>query len=223
MALDIVVFDSNPAGLFGRRRLPPVYRAAQAGLVSSWVAGAARVLMQKRSTAVAIGASSWESALPRMVAAARKYSTSINSIQTWGHSAPGRALLGAADELTLASLRTGHAHHDDLEKLRDVLAPEAFWWFRSCSMIAGERGQRFATVFADVMRVDVVAHTYTIGPYKSGGHAVRPGEDAAEVYSAVEGIASGTPRKPKSFKVSGPAEPNTVWATAVNPPAGWWR
>jgi hypothetical protein len=222
VALDIVVFDSNPVGVLTGGRLPPAYRLTQVGLVSSWVAGAARMLMLRRNTAVAIGAATWESALPRMVEAARRRSTRIGSVQVWGHGAPGRMLLGPTSEFTVASLRPAHVHHEALVQLREHLVDGAWWWFRGCSVIAGHRGQRFATMLAAHMQVDVVGHTYTIGPYQSGGHAVRPGQAAQDVYDEMEGIAKGTAQKPQSFKMSGADEPNTVFATALNPPAGWW-
>lgn len=221
MPLDIVVFDSDPAGLFSRRRLPHTYRATQAGLVASWIGGVARLLVRRRTT-VSIGATSWETALPRIVEASKKHSSSIHSIQFWGHAAPGRALLGKDSELTLASLREGHKHHDALVAVRERLHDEAYWWFRGCSTIAGRRGQRFATVFADAMQMTVVAHTYTIGPFQSGGHAVQPGQRAQDLYDPMEGVAAGSAERPTAFKMSGPDEPNTVLATAVTPPAGWW-
>jgi Domain of unknown function (DUF4347) len=131
----------------------------------------------------------------------------IAEIQIWCHGKWGDVRFGA-ECLDRESLARASSHFDGLTRLRERLAPDALVWFRTCETFGAERGMEFAERFAEFMGARVAGHSYVIGLWQSGLHALEPGRRAD--WPADEGIAEGDARDPRRAKVSLPGEPNTI-------------
>ncbi|MEZ4237671.1 MAG: hypothetical protein R3F59_16290 [Myxococcota bacterium] len=142
----------------------------------------------------------------------------IAEVQYWGHGNWGCARIGA-ESLDHASLEAGHPHRAGLLKVRERLAPEALWWFRTCDTFGARRGHRFAVELTHLLGCDTAGHTHIIGPWQSGLHRLRPRQ--APHWPEAEGLAAGTPEQPARSTWSTPFAPNTITFLHNRVPTGW--
>jgi hypothetical protein len=141
---------------------------------------------------------------------------SISELQFWGHGKWGRAFIDR-ETLDREALRKIHPWRARLERLRERLAPNPLIWFRTCETLGAVPGQEFASALGDFMGATVAGHTFVIGFFQSGLHALPPG--ARPAWSTSEGLARGTPARPEAALPSHPRAPNTVTClTARLPP-----
>lgn len=77
-----------------------------------------------------------------------------------------------------------------------------------CETFGAEIGQRFAKAWVDFFNCRAAGHTYIIGPFQSGLHILKPGEEPN--WSPWEGLKDGTPAAPKHALWSRPSVPNTI-------------
>ena len=131
----------------------------------------------------------------------------IAEIQFWGHGKWGRALVDG-ESFDRSALAPNHRLRPKLEALRERLAPGALVWFRTCETLGALPGQDFARALGDFLGARVAGHTFVIGFWQSGLHALEPG--AAPTWDPREGLAGGTPERPERAHVSGPHLPNTI-------------
>lgn len=200
----LVVYDRTCTG---RPLLP--------GLTHSWIAGSLLFCALGRIDAFR-GVSSWEEALAWL--ARVEPERPISEIQFWGHGKWGRALV-ARDVLDERALLGGHPLHAGLEALRARLSPSALLWLRTCESFGCALGQRFARALADFFGCDVAGHTFIIGPWQSGLHRLRPGEEPS--WPREEGLVEGSPERPERAAWSGPREPNTITCLHGKIPEGF--
>jgi hypothetical protein len=132
---------------------------------------------------------------------------SIAEVQFWGHGKWGRALI-ARESFDRSSLLPAHPLRSTLEAVRERLAPDALIWFRTCETLGAHAGQDFARALADFAGARVAGHTYEIGYWQSGLHALDPG--AKPDWDPSEGLAAGHPGAPERALPSRPDAPNTV-------------
>jgi hypothetical protein len=151
------------------------------------------------------GVASWDEAFAFLDEHQREHP--IGQVQFWGHGKWGDVRV-AGEALSCESLRRSHPHAAMLARVRARLAPDALVWLRTCESFGAERGRRFARELADFMGTRVAGHTYVIGPWQSGLHALAPG--AVPDWSADEGLEEGTGSAPKRAKISRPGEPRTI-------------
>jgi hypothetical protein len=78
-------------------------------------------------------------------------------------------------------------------------------------------GRRFGGAAARRLRCRVAGHTYIIGLFQSGTHAVRPQEEPA--WDAAEGVQTDAEGQAVGAKWSGPLEPATVSCFRIGLPA----
>ncbi|HEY8206351.1 MAG TPA: hypothetical protein VIG99_02640 [Myxococcaceae bacterium] len=99
----------------------------------------------------------------------------IGEIQYWGHGHPGLVRM-AGERLDRSALSPGHPLFQDLEALRDHLAPggQALFWFRTCETFAGPEGHAFARAWTRFFSARAAGHTFIIGPLQSGLHVLDP-------------------------------------------------
>jgi hypothetical protein len=131
----------------------------------------------------------------------------ISELQYWGHGTWGRVLVDRAP-LDASSLHR-------LAPVRDALAPGALVWLRTCEAFGTRAGHDFARRLADTLGARVAGHTYVIGFYQSGLHALAPGMQPD--WSADEGVVPGE----ASARRSGRREPRTITCMHGRIPAGW--
>lgn len=131
----------------------------------------------------------------------------IGEIQFWGHGKWGRALVDR-ESFDRSALAPGHRLRPKLEAVRERLAPDALVWFRTCETLGAHAGQDFARALGDFLGARVAGHTFVIGFWQSGLHALAPG--AAPDWAPDEGLAVGTPDRPERAHVSAPDRPNTI-------------
>jgi hypothetical protein len=81
-------------------------------------------------------------------------------------------------------------------------------WFRTCETFGADRGQRFACALGDRMGVRVAGHTFVIGVWQSGLHALDPG--ARPSWDPREGLVEGNAARPIRAAPSMPGAPNTI-------------
>lgn len=175
------------------------------GLTHSWITGA-RFYHATGKFDATMGVRSWAEAL-RWLATYRAEEP-IAEIQYWGHGKWGQLFIDRAT-IDATVLRPGHEHHRHLEQIRErLVGPEALWWFRTCETFGAERGHDFAQRWTEFFGCDAAGHTYIIGPLQSGLHALSPGKSPR--WSAVEGIAEGTPEAPQKALWSVPGAPRTI-------------
>ena len=183
------------------------------GLTHSWVVGA-RVYAATGSLHGASGASTWEEALGWLGEADEP----IDEIQFWGHGHWGMALIDRRP-LDVSALARGHAWRPALERIRERMAPDALWWFRTCDTLGSARGHDFARRWSDFFERPVAGFTHIIGPWQSGLHRLQPGEQPH--WDPTEGLAAGTAESPERSTWSWPGRPNTIHCLRSDVPAGW--
>ena len=175
------------------------------GLTHSWIAGAHLYEATGKFDGT-FGARTWDEALDWL--ANYQPDRPIGEIQFWGHGKWGRVMIDR-DPLTRESLVPGHPHHARLEQIRERLTgPDALWWFRTCETFGADAGHDFARRWTDFFGSRAAGHTYIIGPWQSGLHALEPG--VAPNWSPFEGIADGNPEAPQKALWSVPGAPNTI-------------
>lgn len=192
-ALRLLVYDRTCRG---RPLLP--------GLSHAWAAGA-RLYRTRGLIDRARGVETWEEALEWLGSV--EPGRAIAGIQFWGHGKWGLARVGE-DELSARALEPGHRHCRRLERIRERLAPDALWWFRTCETFGAERGQAFARAWSSFFDCRSAGHTYVIGVWQSGLHVLCPGELPG--WSPAEGLAEGTPDAPLRALWSRPDAPSTI-------------
>ena len=183
------------------------------GLTHSWIAGArfyGAVGKFHGSRAVR----SWDEALAWL--SQFRPSEPIDEIQYWGHGKWGRVLIDR-DVLTIDAVDPGHRLYDPLARVRDRMHPRSLWWFRTCETFGAEVGHDFARRWTDFFGTRAAGHTYIIGPWQSGLHALAPGGEPD--WSGFEGLAEGTPESPDQALWSVPGAPNTISCLNPNLPA----
>jgi hypothetical protein len=174
------------------------------GLSSAWAAGA--WLYRTRGLLDGwLGAASWMEAFAWL--SRFEPEREIAEIQFWGHGKWGDARIGS-ERLSEESLRRNHPHATQLQRVRERLAPEALFWFRTCETIGAHRGRQFARQMAEQLACRVAGHTYVIDVWQSGLHALSPGQEP--YWPAEEGLREGDGASPREALRSGPAEPNTI-------------
>lgn len=187
-------------------------------LRSTWAAGA-RVYRGLGRVDAFHGASSWPDALEFL--GQYEPDRPIGEVQYWGHGNWGRVLIGA-DALTRASFDPGHSHRPGLERFKQRLLPDgaSLVWLRTCEAFGAHAGQRFAKRLADELRARVAGHTYIIGPFQSGLHGLRPGQEPR--WSPEEGLLQGTADRPSRARQSSPFAPHTIQFMQNGFPEGWF-
>jgi len=181
--------------------------AAAPGLSPAWYAG---TLLHRltRAADAALGARSWAEALTWATRTAQERRRPIGSLQVWGHGGWGFMLLGKT-RLDEGALQPDHALAPLLDAFRAQLTgPEAVVWLRCCSAFGAAEGRRFAVAASRRLGCRVAGHTYIIGPFQSGTHSVRPGQEPS--WDPAEGVQHDTQGRPSSARWSGPFEPATV-------------
>ncbi len=174
------------------------------GLTHSWWAGARLYRALGRLDAWK-GVRTWQEGLEWLAAFSPEHS--IAEIQFWGHGKWGGAFVDRRP-LDASALSPGHALHPLLRAVRDRLAPNALWWFRTCETFGAAAGHRFARAWTDFFGCRAAGHTFIIGPWQSGLHSLSPGE--APGWSVTEGLKEGTPDAPGRARWSHPFAPNTI-------------
>lgn len=200
-ALRLVIYDATQ-----RFRKP-------AGLGLSWTLGAPLYRALGRVDK-SFGARSFASALDFL--ARYEESRPIGEIQYWGHGKWGRVFIDR-ECLDRSALGPAHALRPRLDAVRARLAPGALIWFRTCETLGARPGQDFAAALADYSGATVAGHTFVIGFFQSGLHALAPG--AAPHWSATEGLSRGTAENPVLARNSSPDEPNTITCLTGQLPA----
>lgn len=175
------------------------------GLTHSWVAGAHLYSAMGKFDATR-GVRTWSDALDWLATVGGD--EPIDEIQYWGHGKWGKVFIDG-DPLTAQWLSSGHPHAPSLERIRARLSgPEALWWFRTCETFGADVGHDFARRWTDYFGARAAGHTYIIGPWQSGLHAIEPG--VAPTWSTFEGLDEGSPEAPKRAMWSIPGAPNTI-------------
>jgi hypothetical protein len=203
-ALRLVVYDRTCPGT---GPLP--------GLSAAWAAGSRLYRALGRIDAWH-GVASWVEALDWLAAVAP--GCAIDGIQYWGHGKWGHALAGG-ERLDRAALVPGHPLHSRLARLRERLAPGALFWFRTCETFGARAGHAFAESWSDFFGCRTAGHTYVIGWWQSGLHALLPGARAH--WPIAEGLRAGSPEAPLRAAWSLPGEPNTITCLHGSIPSGW--
>jgi hypothetical protein len=191
----------------GRRLLP--------GLSHSWWAGGHLYRWMGRVDAFA-GVSSWAEALDWL--AAFEPDRPIAEVQYWGHGKWGVARI-AREPIDRFALADIHPLRPRLEAIRERLAADALWWFRTCETFGAQPGLDFARAWTDFFGGRAAGHTFIIGPWQSGLHLLRAGQ--APHWSREEGLREGTPEEPRRAHWSRPRAPNTITCFHGQVPAGY--
>ena len=142
----------------------------------------------------------------------------IAELQFWGHGKWGSVFIDR-EPLDRDLLRPGHRHHAAFNALRERLAPDALFWFRTCETLGARPGRDFAASLADATGARVAGHTFVIGFYQSGLHCLHPG--VAPHWSDTEGLARGSAAQPELALNSSPSAPNTVTCLTGRIPDGF--
>ncbi len=201
--LRLIVFDRTCVGR-GGLGLSPVWR------------GGTRLYSLLRRVDAAYGAASFEEAW-RWVASCEP-ARRIDEIQFWGHGKWGRLFIDG-QSLDRSALGPRHRCHPLLCAVRERLAPEALFWFRTCETFGAAAGHDFAAAWTDFFGVKAAGHTFVVAAWQSGLHSLSPG--AFPSWSASEGLLSGSPEKPQRAASSGPTQPHTVTFLTGSIPNGW--
>ncbi len=192
-----------------------VGRGPLPGLSDAWRTGAALYRGLDRLDG-ARGVSSWSDALDWLVSTATAESRPIAQIQFWGHGRRGRAYVGD-ESFDRASLDESAPHAPRVTALRELLAPGATVWFRTCETLGGEAGHTFARALGERLGVHVAGHTHVIGFWQSGLHRLAPG--ALPHWSPNEGVtAEGEAAVALG---SSPLRPRTIHCLQNAIPEGW--
>lgn len=187
------------------------------GLGDAWWLGGALYARLDRLDAHR-GVTSWAEGL-RFLAEHRPQEP-VAEVQFWGHGKWGEARVGA-ERLDSSALAASHPLRRDLDALRARLLPDArsLLWFRTCETLGAVRGQDFARRLADDLGCRVAGHTFIIGFFQSGLHALSPGR--APAWSPREGLREGSPEAPRRARWSGPTRPRTITCLHGDVPAAW--
>ena len=180
-------------------------------LTTIWRSGSVLYRGLRRIDA-AKGVASWDEAFAWLAT-----HENITEIQYWGHGKWGRGLVDRAS-FDADSLRGEHA--SAIAAIRERLAPDALWWFRTCETFGAAAGHDFAQRLADTLGARVAGHTYVIAFQQSGLHGLAPG--MRPDWSVDEGLIEGTAADPKKASWSKRSAPNTVTALTGAVPAGWF-
>lgn len=226
MGLRLMIFDTSDVKRtwaidVDRDGSPDVDLSIDLGLSHSWFAGGALYKCLRQLDACR-GFDNWPDAL-RWVADYRP-SEPIDELQYWGHGSPGYvwmrtdALTAHSPDRQLWSANYG-VQIDVMRLTRRRLHKDSLIWFRTCSTFAGESGHQFAKSWANTMGCRIAGYTHIIGPWQSGLHSIRPGEEPS--WSLDEGILEGTPAEPKKMKTSAPWAKNTINCLRSKVPEGW--
>lgn len=190
--------------------------AMQTLLTSSWIAGGALYRGLGRLD-LSYGATSWTDALAWLAEVER--GREIAEVQYWGHGTWGRAVIGKGDFLDRSAVvDEQHPLHQDLKALRARLTPSSLFWFRTCETFGREEGHAFATSWTRFFGCRAAGHTYVIGPWQSGLHSLRPGEEPG--WSKTEGLPHGE-EAPKYALMSSRTAPRTISCLHGAVPDGW--
>ncbi len=193
-----------------------VYDATQAArpprwLGQSWRVGA-RLYRLRGAIDDSLGAGTFEGAFTWL----ERVKEPIAELQFWGHGKWGRALI-AKQSWDRTALGVTHPLRRGLEALRERLAPDALIWFRTCETLGALAGRDFARALGDFTGARVAGHTFEIGFFQSGLHALAPG--AVPSWDANEGLARGTAESPILALPSRPDAPNTITCLTSRLPA----
>jgi hypothetical protein len=180
------------------------------GLTTSWFAGG-KLYKLFRTLDLVRPASSWREAFDWLSTV--EPDKKIDVWQFWGHGSPGSVYIDGTP-LTADALIPGHQFHNDLLVLKDRLHSNSLVWFRTCSTFNGRIGKKFAVDLANFLGCRVAAHTFIIGPFQSGLHSIKPGQEPS--WSDDEGRNS----KGESL-MSMPWYTNTITCLHGNVPKGW--
>jgi hypothetical protein len=131
----------------------------------------------------------------------------IAEVQFWGHGKWGRALI-ARESFDRSCLLPAHPLRPGLEAVRERLTLDALLWFRTCETLGAHAGQDFARALGDFTGARVAGHTYEIGYWQSGLHALAVG--ALPDWDPTEGLAAGDAGAPERALPSRPGCPNTI-------------
>lgn len=172
-------------------------------LAAAWRPGTLLYRALRRVDAT-YGATSWDDAIAWLAARA----SPIRELQYWGHGTWGRVLVDR-EPIDASSLHR-------LAPVRAALAPDALVWFRTCEAFGSPAGLDFAARAADYLGARVAGHTYVIGYYQSGLHALAPG--VAPDWSPREGVVAGQ----SAGKASARNEPNTITCLRGTIPRPWF-
>jgi hypothetical protein len=173
-------------------------------LTASWHAGGLLYALLGRLDARK-GVRSWPEALAWLGEV--RPGEPIAEIQFWGHGNWGCAKV-AGEPLDVSALSPTHPWHAALQTIRGrLVGPDALWWFRTCETFGRREGHRFAREWTDFFQCRAAGHTYLIGPWQSGLHALAPGQ--APDWSQDEGLPRGE-SAPRQALWSSPRAPNTI-------------
>lgn len=147
-----------------------LYDRTCGALTVSWAAGVA--LYRARGLIdAAYGARTWAKGLEWLASIGGD--RPLGHVQYWGHGLQGQVLL-AKEALGVDAFSGVHAAR--LAAMRERMAPDATWWFRTCLTFGGVDGHRFARAWTEALQRPVAGHTWVIGPIQAGLHLLRPGE-----------------------------------------------
>jgi len=177
----------------------------------TWVVGSWLYSLFNRVDA-RYGAISWADALDWVIRISEN--KEITEIQFWGHGSWGGAVING-DWLT-----SWWAQREPLNSrlltVRNRLAKDFVWWFRTCNSFGAHKGMEFAKTFSNLIRRTVAAHTFIIWKFHSGLRVIRPTEEPS--WPAEEGIKEGTPEKPEEALWSHPKAPHSIFFTTTTIP-----
>jgi hypothetical protein len=121
--------------------------------------------------------------------------------------------------LDIRWLRGSHPMTGLMRSVAEHFTSDSLIWFRNCSMLAGEPGQRIIKTMAELAGCTIAAYTYKIWYYHSGLHSYDP--VAVMEWELDEGIKKGTFEDPADTKWSDPWSPNTIRCVQWWIPEGW--
>lgn len=163
-----------------------------------------------------LGASSWAEALDWLGAVGG--AAPVAEIQFWGHGKWGRALIGD-DVLDVSALAPAHPHRDRLARIRDRMAGDGLWWFRTCETFGADRGHELAARWTELFDCRAAGHTYVIGFWQSGLHSLAPGQ--SPTWAADEGLIEGTASAPVRAADSARRAKHTISCLRGSIPSDW--
>jgi len=180
------------------------------GLTQSWFAGGS-LYRTLRFIDYVKPVDSWEEALEWLCEV--KPDEKISTIQFWGHGSPGSFYINKKR----VHVNTKKTEHLDgyVDELKERLAEDSMWWFRTCASFHGSEGRVFAQDWSNFFGCSAAGHTYNIGPLQSGLHSIHPGEKPS--WSKEE----GKNRKDGSILGSWFTAPNTITCLRGSIPRGW--
>lgn len=161
------------------------------------------------------GVTDWNEAFDWLIDLAQK--NTIGEIQFWCHGSPGRVWLGKNQFNT--SLLQDATIRQKLLTLRSSFSSNTLIWFRTCGTFAGESGQKFAKELANFLGCVVAGHTHIIGPFQSGLHTLKYGQEPN--WSTEEGLIKDTSGHVTGVVKSSPWKKHTITCLRGSIPKGW--